>query len=120
MKHFYSIFICLFIFFSQRIIAENVVKIPDVQWEEDNERTTTTAPKLSIDDSFLYIYSEKQLENVTISIQNTNGDIIYSIVTTIHCCQTYSIPLSSLANGEYSFLLTINNNHIFANILINN
>lgn len=120
MKHFYSIFICLFLFFSQRIIAENVVKIPDVQWEEDNERTTTTAPKLSIDDSFLYIYSEKQLENVTISIQNTNGNIIYSIVTTIPCCQTYSIPVSNLNNGEYSLLLTIDNKYLLATISIDN
>ena len=120
MKHFYSIFICLFLFFSQRIIAENVVKIPDVQWEEDNERTTTTAPRLSIDDSFLYIYSEKQLENVTISIQNTNGDIIYSIVTTIPACQTYLIPIASLSNGEYTLYLHNGNKYILADISIDN
>lgn len=119
MKHLYYLFIFLFFNISQSIIAENVVTIPEFKWEEDNERTTTTTPKLSIDDSFLYIYSEQQLDNVTISIQDANGDI-YSTVTTIPACQIYSIPVSSLNNGEYTFSLYNGNKYILANILIDN
>lgn len=120
MKHFYSIFICLVLSISQLAVAENVITDPKGDWGAENERTITSAPKLSIDESFLYIYSEKQLNNATISIQNADGNIIYSIVTTIPACQTYSIPVSSLNNGEYTFSLYNGNKYISADILIDN
>ena len=120
MKHFYSIFICLVLSISQLAVAENVITDPKGDWGAENERTITSAPKLSIDESFLYIYSEKQLNNATISIQNADGNIIYSIVTTIPACQTYSIPVSNLNNGEYSLLLTIDNKYLLATISIDN
>ena len=110
----------ILLFLSSTMIAENDVVKKDENWKIENERTITSAPKLSIDDSFLYIYSEKQLDNATISIQNADGNIIYSIVTTIPACQTYSIPVSGLNNGEYTFSLIMNDKYIFANILINN
>lgn len=120
MKHFYSIFICLVLSISQLAVAENVITDPKGDWGAENERTITSAPKLSIDESFLYIYSEKQLNNATISIQNADGNIIYSIVTTIPACQTYSIPVSSLNNGKYTFSLHNGNKYISADILIDN
>lgn len=120
MKQLYFLFIFLFFNICLSTTAENVVTIPEIKWEEDNERTTTTAPRLSIDDSFLYIYSEKQLENVTISIQNADGNIIYSIVTTIPACQTYLIPIASLSNGEYTLYLHNSNKYILADISIDN
>lgn len=107
---------------SSTMIAENDVVKKDENWKIENERTITSAPKLSIDDSFLHIYSEKQLDNATISIKDTNGNIIYSIVTTIPAYQTYSIPVSSLNNGKYTFSLTMcnGNKYILADILIDN
>ena len=118
MKHFYSIFICLLLSLFQLAVAENVVTDPEGNWDPNNERTISAAPKLSIDDSFLYIYSEKQLNNATISIKDTNGNIIYSIVTTIPACQTYSIPVSSLNNGEYTFYMYNGSKYILADISI--
>ena len=120
MKHIYSIFFCLLLSSFQLAVAENVVTDPEGKWNPDNERTITSAPQLSIDDSFLYIYSEEHLDNVSICIQDNNGNIIYSIVTTIPCCQTYSIPVSNLNNGEYSLLLTIDNKYLLATISIDN
>lgn len=108
------------LFLSSTAIAENVITEDEKKWNPENERTIITAPELSIDDSFLYIYSEQQLDNVTISIQDANGDIIYSTVTTIPACQIYSIPVSSLNNGEYTFSLYNGNKYILANILIDN
>lgn len=110
----------IMLFLSSTMIAENDVVKKDENWKIENERTITSAPKLSIDDSFLHIYSEKQLDNVTISIKNADGNIIYTIVTTIPACQTYSIPVSNLNNGEYTFSLIMNEKYILANILINN
>ena len=112
----------ILLFLSSTAIAENVITEDEKKWNPENERTITSAPKLSIDDSFLYIYTEKQLDNATISIQNANGNIIYSIVTTIPACQTYSIPVSSLNNGKYTFSLTMcnGNKYILADILIDN
>ena len=110
----------IMLFLSNTVIAENVITENEKKWNPENERTITSAPKLSIDESFLYIYSEKQLDNVNISIQNADGNIIYSIVTTIPACQTYSIPVSGLNNGEYTFSLIMNDKYIFANVLINN
>lgn len=120
MKHLYYLFIFLFFNISQSIIAENVITDPKEDWDKSNERTITSTPQLSIDDSFLYIYSEEHLDNVSICIQDNNGNIIYSIVTTIPCCQTYSIPVSNLNNGEYSLLLTIDNKYLLATISIDN
>lgn len=119
MKKLYY-FIFLFFNICQVIIAENVITDPKEDWDKSNERTITSTPQLSIDDSFLYIYSEQQLDNVTISIQNANGDIIYSIVITIPAFQTYSIPVSSLNNGEYTFSLYNGSKYIVADILIDN
>lgn len=110
----------ILLFLSSTAIAENVITEEEKKWNPENERTITAAPKLSIDNSFLYIYSEKQLENAAISIQDNNGNIIYSIVTTIPCCQTYSIPVSNLNNGEYFLLLTIDNKYILTTISIDN
>ena len=120
MKHFYSIFICLVLSISQLAVAENVITDPKGDWGAENERTITSTPKLSIDESFLYIYSEKQLDNATISIKDTNGNIIYSIVTTIPAYQTYSIPVLSLNNGEYTFSLHNGNKYIIVDISIDN
>lgn len=120
MKHLYYLFIFLFFNICQVIIAENVITDPKEDWDKSNERTITSTPQLSIDDSFLYIYSEQQLDNANISIKNANGNIICSIVTTIPACQTYSIPVSSLNNGEYTFSLYNGNKYISADILIDN
>lgn len=114
-------FLTLILFFlSNTMIAENDVTPKKDNWKPENERTITSAPQLSIDDSFLYIYSEEHLDNVSICIQDNNGNIIYSIVTTIPCCQTYSIPVSNLNNGEYFLLLTIDNKYILTTISIDN
>lgn len=120
MKQLYFLFIFLFFNICLSITAENVVTIPEIKWEEDNERAIISTPQLSIDDSFLYIYSEKQLDNATISIKDTNGNIIYSIVTTIPAYQTYSIPVLSLNNGEYTFSLHNGNKYIIVDISIDN
>ena len=112
-------FLTLILFFlSNTMIAENDVTPKKDNWKPENERTITS--QLSIDDSFLYIYSEEHLDNVSICIQDNNGNIIYSIVTAIPCCQTYSIPVSNLNNGKYSLLLTIDNKYLLATISIDN
>lgn len=107
---------------SSTMIAENDVVKKDENWKNENERTITSVPKLSIDDSFLYIYSKQQLDNARLCIQDINGNIIYSIVTSIPACHTYSIPVSGLNNGEYTFMLTMNdgNKYILADVLIDN
>lgn len=120
MKHIYSIFFCLLLSSFQLAVAENVVTEPEGKWNPDNERTITSTPQLSIDDSFLYIYSEEHLDNVSICIQDNNGNIIYSIVTTIPACQTYLIPIASLSNGEYTLYLHNGNKYILADISIDN
>ena len=118
MKHLYYLFIFLLFNISQSIIAENVITDPKEDWDKSNERTITSTPQLSIDDSFLYIYSEEHLDNVSICIQDNNGNIIYSIVTTIPACQTYLIPIASLSNGEYTLYLHNGNKYILADISI--
>ena len=59
----------------------------DEKWEETNDRDTSV-PQLYQDDSSVYVYSEKQLDNLTIGITDMQGNTYHYEVTTLPdgCC----------------------------------
>ena len=59
----------------------------DEKWEEANDRDTSV-PQLYQDDSSVYVYSEKQLDNLTIGITDMQGNTYHYEVTTLPdgCC----------------------------------
>lgn len=94
------ILICLVI--SQSGYAEDPPpKVPQTdKWEETNDRGISS-PQLYQSESSMYVYSEKQLDNVTIGITDMQGNTYHYEVTTIPACTYYAVSIESLPSGEY-------------------
>lgn len=76
-------------------------KIPQSgKWEETNERNISS-PQLYQSESSVYVYYEKQLDNVTIGITDMQGNTWHYEVTTIPACTYYAVSIKSLPSGEY-------------------
>ena len=75
----------------------------DTRWnnELDPDRTLFSSPSLFKDANFVYVYSEKQLDNVTIGITDMQGNTYHYEVTTIPACTYYAVSIDSLPSGQY-------------------
>ena len=61
-------------------------KIPKTnKWEETEERDTSS-PQLYQDYSSVYVYSEKEVDNLTIGITDMQGNTYHYEVTTVPAC----------------------------------
>ena len=108
----------LFISFSlpSFIYAENEkVEIPtEDKWGEqaDGDRSLSSLPSLFKDANFVYIYSEKQLDNLTIGITDMQGNVYHQEVTTVPAGMYYAISIESLPDGQYYLCIYQGNNYI--------
>ena len=95
--YFVSLFFCI-----GNVYAEGDKKVipKDNEWEETNERDTSS-PQLYQSESSVYIYYEKQLDNVTIGITDMQGNTYHYEVTTVPACTYYAISIDSLPAGMY-------------------
>lgn len=86
----------------------------NVKWnnEEDPNRSLPCAPSLFRDASYAYVYSEKQLDNLTIGIIDMQGNTYYYEVTTIPACTYYAIPIESFPTGQYYIWVYQENNYL--------
>lgn len=97
----------LFISFSlpSFIYAENEkVEIPtEDKWGEqaDGDRSLSSLPSLFKDANFVYIYSEKQLDNLTIGITDMQGNTYHYEMATVPASTYYTISIESLPVGQY-------------------
>ena len=73
---------------------------PDQKWSDTNERKISS-PQLYQSDSSVYVYSGKQLDNVTIGITDMQGNTYHYEVTTIPACTYYAVSIDSLPSGQY-------------------
>ena len=108
MKYLFSLlFFCFILLFPEKISAETKKVVPPVQtdWDkgEDGDRTHSGMPILSQDVKNVYVYSEKQLDNVTIGITDMQGNTYHYEVTTIPACTYYAVSIDSLPSGQYYF-----------------
>ena len=85
------------------MMAEEEIPPSDVKWNdtEDPNRSLSSTPSLSRDENHVYVYSEKQLGNVTIGITDMQGNTYHYEVTTIPSCMYYAVSIDSLPNGQY-------------------
>ena len=101
MKRYYLILISLLFGLSQQIYADEKRKIPDDdKWERTNDRDNSS-PQLYQDNSSVYVYSEKQLDNLTIGITDMQGNVYHQEVTTVPAGMYYAISIESLPEGQY-------------------
>ena len=101
------------LFFSMPLLinAEEKEKIPKQdKWEQKNDRDFSS-PQLYRDNSFVYVYSEKQLDNLTIGITDMQGNTYHYEVTTVPSCTYYAISIESLPAGQYYFCIYQGSNY---------
>lgn len=73
----------------------------------EDDRSLPSEPILSQDDNAIYIYSEKQLDNLCIEIKDlSTNEVVYSTVATIPTDTEYATSITSLPKGEYLFTIT--------------
>ena len=79
---------------------------------EDGDRSFSSSPSLFKDANFVYVYSEKQLDNVTIGITDMQGNTYHYEVTTIPACTYYAVSIDSLPSGQYYLCVYQGSNYV--------
>ena len=97
----------------QMYAAKEEEEIPkEDKWGKTNDRNNSS-PRLYQDDSSVYVYSEKQLDNVTIGITDMQGNTYHYEVTTILTGMYYAVSIESLPSEQYYLCLYLGNNAWF-------
>ena len=116
MKHFYFMLAMLFLGIQHQAYAEDdKVKIPDEQNWGKNENRDFNAPQLYQDDAYVYVYSDKQLDNLTIGITDMQGNVYHLEVTTVPACTYYAVSIGSLPEGMYYLCIYQGSNYVMGN-----
>ena len=97
-------------------------KLPPVQngWdkEEDGNRSLSEAPSLFRNANLVYVYSEKQLDNVSIGITDMQGNTYHYEVTTIPAGMYYAVSIESLPAGQYYLYVYQGSNYVIGILTI--
>lgn len=118
MKKFFLLFFCCFVLQSLQLMAQNNIPPPPTYVEdawnndEDGDRSLSCSPSLTRDAHSLYLYSEKQLENLYIGISNAQGDMYYVETTTVTAGVKYAVSIEELPMGTYYFTISKGNRYI--------
>lgn len=91
--------------------------VPPVQdcWNNDKadgDRSLSNSPSLFKDANSVYVYSEKQLDNLTIGITDMQGNVYHQEVTTVPAGMYYAISIESLPAGQYYLCIYQGSNYI--------
>ena len=91
------------VFCLNSMLAEGKPKdpLPPIGTGRDTENRDICSPQLYQDDSSVYVYSEIQLDNVTIGITDMQGNTYHYEVTTIPAGTYYAVSIDSLPAGMY-------------------
>ena len=112
MKKLFLFFMCLAFGLSMLHAESDETPIPtNDKWEKKNDRSISS-PQLYQSESSVYVYYEKQLDNVTIGITDMQGNTWHYEVTTIPACTYYAVSIDSLPSGEYYFCVYQGSNYI--------
>ena len=102
MKKVLVVILSLLFCLSNNVYAEKE-KIPipvDGKWENTNDRSNNS-PQLCQDDSSVYVYSEKLLDNLYIGITDMMGNVVYEEITAVPASMYYAVSITSLPAGTY-------------------
>jgi hypothetical protein len=109
---------CCLIIFPLQFAAKPSIPPPPIHvedgWDknEDGDRSFSSSPSLFKDANFVYVYSEKQLDNVTIGITDMQGNTYHYEVTTIPACTYYAVSIDSLPSGQYYLCVYQGSNYV--------
>ena len=105
MKNAVLVLTAFLFLFPYKLMAENKVISIEDGWDIENDRSISFAPQLSIDEQNIYIYSEKELNDLEVIIKDSLGNVIYYNVTTVSEYTTYPILIDNWNKGEYTIQL---------------
>ncbi len=109
MKQF--IILTLFFFCLGNIYAEKKPIPDDRKWGQSGERENNS-PQLYQNDSNVYVYSEKMLDNLCIGITDMQGNVFYEETATVPAGMYYAISIESLPQGMYYLSIIQGNNYV--------
>ena len=117
MKHLFPLLLfSLIMLLPIKISAETKDEVPPVQinWDkkEDDDRSQSYMPSLLRDINHVYVYSEKQLDNLSIGITDMMGNTYYYEVTNVPACTYYAVSIASLPTGQYYLCVYQGSNYI--------
>lgn len=109
MKQF--IILTLYFFCLGNIYAEKKPIPDDRKWGQSGERENNS-PQLYQNDSNVYVYSEKMLDNLCIGITDMQGNVFYEETATVPAGMYYAISIESLPQGMYYLSIIQGNNYV--------
>lgn len=105
------IILTLFFFCLGNIYAEKKPIPDDRKWGQSGERDNNS-PQLYQNDSNVYVYSEKLLDNLCIGITDMQGNVFYEETATVPAGMYYAISIESLPQGMYYLSIIQGNNYV--------
>lgn len=110
MKMFYLLLICLFCLSEQAYAKKEEIPKED-GWNKKGNRDNNS-PQLYQENSHVYVYSEKQLDNLYIGITDMQGNVYYEETTTVPASTYYAISIESLPQGMYYLSIIQGGNYV--------
>lgn len=104
--------------FPYKLMAENTLVSIEGTWDIEDDRSISFAPQLSIDEQNIYIYSEKELNDLEVIIKDSLGNVIYYNVSTVSECTTYPIDITDFRKGYYTIQIIEASNYLIGSIHI--
>lgn len=86
--------------------------LPPIGTGDELENRDISPLRMYQDDSNVYVYSEKQLDNITIGITDMQGNTFHYEVATVPAGIYYAISIESLPTGQYYFCIYQGSNYI--------
>ena len=120
----FKFFLFLFLLIAPIIsIAAEKEEIPpgNVKWNdsEDPNRSLSSSPSLFKDANYVFVYSEKQLDNLTIGITDMQGNMYHYEVATVPAGTYYAISIESLPAGQYYLCIYQGSNYVIGMFTVN-
>lgn len=88
------------------------INVTNKNWGDLDDRSISSEPTLSQDDNAIYIYSDKELEDLSIQIKDLSGNIVYSTIATVPAGIEYPTAIGTLPQGEYLFVIAQGSKYI--------
>lgn len=88
------------------------INVTDKNWGREDDRSISSKPTLSQDDNAIYIYSDKELEDLSIQIKDLSGNIVYSTIATVPAGIEYPTAIGTLPQGDYLFVIAQGSKYI--------
>ena len=120
MKLLHALMVCLMLGISSAGYAKDDPKEipPKDNWGQTNDRTNGS-PRLYQGESDVYVYSEKQLDNLTIGIIDMMGNVYHQEVTIVPAGMYYAISTESLPEGQYYLCIYQGSNYAIGLFTVN-